>query len=86
MDESDAAAEHARQEFIVLCAQWLLLKLGGQISFNIDELQRLSAEYAGTRMAYSRETGDVTLTLRTREAENERTISHPAPPSQAHTP
>ncbi len=83
MDPLTPEEDHARTDFIVLCAQWLLLKLGGQVSFNIDEIQALTTEYAGTRMAFNKETGDVTLTLRTVAPQNEQAISRQ---SQAHTP
>lgn len=53
-------------ELASLIQSYLLMKLGGQISFSLVDLTQLSNDYVGTRIAYDPNLEALTLTLKTR--------------------
>lgn len=61
---------------ITLFMHRLLLELGGQFTFNIDELKPMTENYVGARIAFNQVDGTITLTLRTVMPVNEQSISH----------
>ncbi len=59
-------------EYITILCAGLLFKLGGQITFDIQELAGLQQMYCGIRKVIDPESGHITLTLRSFAIENDR--------------
>ena len=56
-------------ELYVLIMNFLLLRLGGQYQFTLADLEQVSKEYSGTRIAFCPQTEEMTLTLKIRPGE-----------------
>lgn len=56
-------------EMRLLLVNFLLMKLGGQITFNMLDLAQLSKDYLGFRAIFDVEKETLTLTMKTRPEE-----------------
>lgn len=57
-------------DFITVLAHALLMRCGGQQAFTHKEIAEVTETYIGIRMAWSPETEELHLTLRSREIED----------------
>lgn len=60
------------EDMRLLVLNYLLMKLGGQITFNLLDLAQLSKDYAGLRAVLDLEKEALTLTIKTRPDEYPR--------------